>query len=930
MSAAVAFVFGTLKALFLSGAVLAKQAGLTSLALQAEAIATFFGTAAKAEFDPDAGLVQNVNIGIQVAIAALASFAVGAVAIAGVLAIPAAVGATVSGLGAFAVGAAAVVVSFGVSSFFSGEIISILAYLENKLGFRFVGERLDLNEQATEEEDLLIGDRNDNDVRAGGGDDEIYGNRGNDRVLDGESGNDRIFGGDGDDFLVGGADNDYLEGGDGHDTLNGTQGENIIYGDTPGDPNDAGDDLLIGGFDEDKTDQLFGGPGDDQLFGNAGDDLLVGDDIEEELPFGNDQLDGGTGSDTLIGGGGQDWLFGGVGDDDDILIGGAGADQLIGGGGLDLASYVTSSEAVTVDLQTASGTGDASGDTFDSIEGLEGSVLGDNLRGDANENLLLGNAGADVLVGGRGSDTLRGGDGSDILFGGEFDLFGPNLRVKEEDWFVEEDLQQADVLDGGRGNDAIITAAAGYSGFPDDPKSAGSIIEFGTGDGHDIAYIGLGDKVRLKPGTTVSFDTTSKLELPRETIPAITRTGAGDTLTLIVGFGTFGFPERSSLPVIISPSGQTLFTLGAVAAKAREISVIPKENLTAWDDHRAERATGKERDGEPIDGTPNGDNVDGTDKAESINPGGGDDVVNAGGGDDLIVGGSGEGDDVYNGGEGIDTVVYSSTTQGITVDLATGTAIGAEIDTDTLISVEEVVGGTGDDVIAGDDNANLLIGGAGADHLLGRGSGDVILGGGGADTIDGGQGADDLRGGGGADVLIGGEGDDILDGQEASDVAIFAGNLSEYTLTINPDNVTLVGPDGTDTLQNIEVLRFDDRDVSLRKGSEVTDTVLTDSLVGTSRDDLISGLDGDDNLEGRGGFDTIDGGAGQDTAVYSGAVESYVIERLGSGLPIRLKITDNAPTTGPDEGQDTLSNIELVQFANYTLVLVSMRLCPYK
>ena len=68
--------------------------------------------------------------------------------------------------------------------------------------------------------------------------------------------------------------------------------------------------------------------------------------------------------------------------------------------------------------------------------------------------------------------------------------------------------------------------------------------------------------------------------------------------------------------------------------------------------------------------------------------GAGRDEVLGAGGKDFIIGGSGEGDDYYDGGTETDTVIYSSATQGIIVNLTTGQATGPEIGTDQLIALK--------------------------------------------------------------------------------------------------------------------------------------------------------------------------------------------------------------------------------------------------
>jgi hypothetical protein len=150
-----------------------------------------------------------------------------------------------------------------------------------------------------------------------------------------------------------------------------------------------------------------------------------------------DTIEGGPGDDTLTGTSGNDTIFGFNGND--TLIGLAGRDTLNGGAGTDTADYSDSSTAVTVNLatNTASG-GDAQGDTFVSVENLDGSDYDDSLTGDGNDNNLDGRAGNDTLIGGAGDDRLRGRDGDDTLDGGA----------------------GADDLDGDDGNDIVVWDSA--------------------------------------------------------------------------------------------------------------------------------------------------------------------------------------------------------------------------------------------------------------------------------------------------------------------------------------------------------------------------------------------------------------------------------------------------------------------------------------
>ncbi len=109
--------------------------------------------------------------------------------------------------------------------------------------------------------------------------------------------------------------------------------------------------------------------------------------------------------------------------------------------------------------------------------------------------------------------------------------------------------------------------------------------------------------------------------------------------------------------------------------------------------------------------------VSGTAAGETLSGTAGDDVISAGDGDDILIGGAGN--DLLFGGLGTDTVDYSAATGGITVDLGVPLAqvIGGGEGTDFLNGIENVIGGSGDDVLSGNSGDNVLTGNAGADAL---------------------------------------------------------------------------------------------------------------------------------------------------------------------------------------------------------------------
>ncbi len=153
----------------------------------------------------------------------------------------------------------------------------------------------------------------------------------------------------------------------------------------------------------------------------------------------------------------------------------------------------------------------------------------------------------------------------------------------------------------------------------------------------------------------------------------------------------------------------------------------------------------------------------------------------------------------------------------------------------------------GDDVVHADDGNDTIYGGSGSDILWGDG---------GDDTIYGGDNPDDLNGGLGNDTLDGGAGDDA---------ALFGWYRGSFTITFDAGVITVVGPDGTDTLTNIERLRFLDTSIAAPGLGVIVDgTSGSDTITGGPGDEVINGMDSPDTISGAGGNDTIYGGSGTD------------------------------------------------------------------
>jgi Ca2+-binding RTX toxin-like protein len=283
----------------------------------------------------------------------------------------------------------------------------------------------------------------------------------------------------------------------------------------------------------------------------------------------------------------------------------------------------------------------------------------------------------------------------------------------------------------------------------------------------------------------------------------------------------------------------------------------------------------------------------------------GDDALFGGAGDDVLMGGAG--DDLLDGGEGVDTADYSDDSAGVVVDLSAGTAEGDAIGFDELVSIETVIGGSGDDILTGDEGANRLVGGAGDDVVMAGGGDDVIVAGPGNDMVDGGAGSDtldlsaatgpvsvDFAGGRASGAGIGvqsfvnietllfGAGDDIVTGGNGNDA--FDGGAGNDTLKGGAGNDTLSGGVGDDMLDggSGDDMVFGGLGNDMLKGGSGVDLLDggagddvieagsgNDILLGGAGNDVLDGGSGDDRIEGGAGDDILTGGSGRDVFVFA-------------------------------------------------------------
>uniref|UniRef100_UPI00262E3E15 VCBS domain-containing protein n=1 Tax=uncultured Sulfitobacter sp. TaxID=191468 RepID=UPI00262E3E15 len=420
-----------------------------------------------------------------------------------------------------------------------------------------------------------------------------------DDVLSGGEGSDFIVGFAGADVLIGGTGGDVLDGGEGIDTADyATSGTfvnvSLLTGFSSGgvDSHARGDsfisienlagsafnDLLNG---DQGVNMLTGGGGNDLLRGRDGGDMLIGGtgsdtaDYADSTAFVNvsiatgfagggsgnhasgdtfssiENLTGSAFNDLLSGDAGANILDGKAGND--LFKGRAGGDTLIGGNGSDTSDYSESNAFVNVSIATGfAGGGSGShaiGDTFSSIENLNGSRFGDILNGDGIANILSGLGGDDVLRGRSGGDTLDGGAGSDTA-----DYLGSGSGVNVSlltgfaggasgshsigDTFISiENLAGSDMNDRLLGdNDANVLTGRGGDDFLSGRGGADTFV-FGNGFGQDSVVDFENGLDMLDFSTNSSVAAFADLVVTAQGSDAVVTDANGNSVTLLNAAG---------------------------------------------------------------------------------------------------------------------------------------------------------------------------------------------------------------------------------------------------------------------------------------------------------------------------------------------------------------------------------------------------------
>jgi Ca2+-binding RTX toxin-like protein len=368
-----------------------------------------------------------------------------------------------------------------------------------------------------------------------------------------------------------------------------------------------------------------------------------------------------------------------------------------------------------------------------------------------------------------------------------------------------------------------------------------------------------------------------------------------------------------------------------------------------------------------LTGTEVADTLEGGDGNDAISGLGGNDILRGGAGNDTISGGAGkdsltggDGNDTLDGGADFDRAIYTDATGGIMASLTGngGTVTGSGVGTDTLISIDGVIGSNFNDTFdtTGFTGATGLPGAiTGFSEFEGRGGDDTIIG---ARNVQGhaltrvsylgasagvtvdiqagqayGTDAGDVanvghdtisnilnvwgsnyndtllgsdNGAGSFEAYEGRRGNDFIDGRGGYDVVVYATDLTTTTgITVNMAAGTVTGDAtvGTDTLRHVEAVR----------GTNFADTYDASNF----------GAAGTLNVGSLGTFNDFQGGGGDDTVIGNGNTRVNYSSAL-SAVTVDLQTVANGDSTqvigtatGATEGTDSLKGVNAAQGSTF-------------
>jgi Ca2+-binding RTX toxin-like protein len=592
----------------------------------------------------------------------------------------------------------------------------------------------------------------------------------------------------------------------------------------------ADNNWLVGGAGADALDGQGSGDRDAAAYWNATSGLTASL-ATPGINTGDAAGDTYTGIEGLVGSQFNDVLIGD--DNDNFLVGTGGADELHGGLGSDTASYTifTADVGITADLaNSAANTGEAAGDTYDSIENLTGTNFDDSLYGDANANILRGSrdggAGNDSLDGRAGADTLVGGLGDDILTGGA----------------------DNDAINGGADSDTAV-----YSG-----NRADYLITLNLDGSYSVTD--------TRPGSPDGSDTVLDVEffqfadqtVPVEDIineaPTITSDGGGASASVSVAENGVAVTTVTATDpdagqqltyAIVGGNDMLLFDINSLTGELVFISPPDFEDPGDSDNNNVYDVTVEVTDGELTDTQSIAITVEnvlgvtqtGSNQAQTLTGTGEDDILFGLGGNDTLIGLGGP--DVLNGGAGTDTASYAGSLTGVSVSLSAGSATGGDAEGDTFIGIENLTGSSHNDTLEGDAANNVLVGGNGIDTVsYAHAAAGVTVslatsstqntGGAGRDTLSS---FENLTGSEFNDVLTGSSAANVLTGLGGSDRFVIGGFGDVVTDFADNDLIDLSAIDANTLVKKDQAFGFAGQNASVVANSVTWSEVGGDTVV---------------------------------------------------------------------------------------------------
>ena len=515
------------------------------------------------------------------------------------------------------------------------------------------------------------------------------------------------------------------------------------------------------------------------------------------------------------------------------------------------------------------------GNGNDSIAVNHASISGNSsFSGAYNQDSVYGDAGNDTIAAYENKNLyLDGGDGNDVIFGTH--IQNTTMVGGDGDDEINFTTLGGNKVDGGTGNDHISWSFNGsWATNGGNVAAAADTINAGAGD----------DKVYLaNTGNVNDSSYTAQHSL------SVSLGDGNDTLTV-----SYGTPYLKDLN-IDGGAGNDVIDLHnskLLGSGTNLISGGDGNDLIIGGSGRAY-----------LSGDAGNDTLVAGDGNATLLGGLGDDSMVGGTGNDLFYGDAGK--DTINGGAGTNSVTYSYDTTGVSVNLLTNVNHGGYAEGDVLTNISNVVGGSGDDTLFGNNAGNLLNGGLGND---------LIVGGAGNDYIDAGDGNDIIYGRGGNNTLIGGAGNDLFYGDTGKDNIDGGTGTNGVTYFYDTTGVSV------NLLTGVNHGGFAEGDV-LKNISNVVGGSGNDSLVGDDKGDLLNGYLGNDFIVGGKGNDYINAGDGNDTLISGGGKDTLIGGQGADLFVVKLSdSTSGSNITDFTHGQDHInilgSNFQNLSFAN--------------